>query len=303
MDRLQKLGEVVTYLNTNSETLSIERLKGIEIAVVASYLTPYPKTVLQHAHQLKLLVTSSVGFNTIDIEYAKEKGIKVANIPGYNKQAVAEHTIALMFAMLRNIPIGDKRFRAHPVDDLDQGTPEGKAYIGFELLGKTYGILGLGNTGSAVAPLAHGLGMNVIGYNRSPKEIPNVKQLSLEEVLKTSDIISIHLALNDETQHIIGEKELALMKPNAILVNMGRAGHIDTEALYKALKEKRIFGAALDMTDIPYENHPILSLPNVVFAPHTGAYTHEALYQNCPEMIVQNIEAFVNGNPINIVNP
>lgn len=303
LNRLKKIGEVVIYSNTTSENLAIERLKNSDIAVVASYLTPYPKTVLEHAHQLKLLVTGSVGFNTIDIEYAKARGIQVANIPGYNKQAVAEHTIALMFAMLRNIPMGNKRFRAHPVDDLDPSSDEGKSFIGYEIFGKKFGIIGLGNTGSAVAKLAHGLGMNVIGYNRSPKNIQNVKQIPLNDVVKISDIISIHLALNNETRHIIGAKELSLMKPHAILINMGRAGHVDTEALYKALKEKRIFGAALDMTDIPYDNHPILSLENAVFAPHTGVYTQEALYHNCPEMIVQNIEAFVQGQPFNIVNP
>jgi|SRR5581483_7500078 len=303
LNRLKQLGNVITYTNgTRSEKQAIERLKNVDIAVVDALLTPYNKKVLESTTQLKLLEITSTGYDMVDIQTATEKDIKVANVPGYSKESVAEFTFGLMLATARGIVRGDKKFRSHPVDDLDHTTEEGKEFIGFDLRGKTLGIIGLGRIGTAVAELAHGFGMKILGYNRTPRTIEHVILTSLEDLLKKSDVVSIHLALTPETRHIIGKRELSYMKPSSILINVARAGHVDTDALREALKEKKIFGAGLDVTEIHDANHPILSLENVVFAPHIASYTREAFTVHLPNMIVENIESFAAGKPIHIVN-
>jgi phosphoglycerate dehydrogenase-like enzyme len=144
--------------------------------------------------------------------------------------------------------------------------------------------------------------MHVIAYNRSKKTVPGVKMVSLEELLKQSDVVSLHVPLTAETENIVGKKELALMKKTAILINVARAQCVDTEAVYQALKAHTIRGAALDLVTTLDKNHPLLKLDNVVFTPHIGSYTEEAFYSNMPEMIVENVESFVVGRPQNIVS-
>lgn len=302
LKRLKKLGQVIIHKRTSSEKDAIKHLQGIEIAIIDSFETPCNKHVLASANKLKFIALTSTGYDNVDLDTASKNGIKVANVPGFSKESVAELTIGLMFAVARNIPMGDKRFRNHPIDDLDSGTKEGKAFIGYDVKGKMFGVIGLGRIGSVVAQLANGLGMNVLAYNRTFKKVDNVSLVSLKELLIRSDVISINLSLTPQTKNIIGAKELSLMKTNAVLINVGRAGHVDTDALYEVLKEKKIFGAGLDVVALTDKNHPILSLSNVVFTPHIASYTDESFYKNLPDMIIQNIESFVGGKPINLVN-
>lgn len=302
LKRLKKLGQVIIHKKTSSEKDAIKHLQGIEIAIIDSFETPCNKRVLESANKLKFIALTSTGYDNVDLDTASKNGIKVANVPGFSKESVAELTIGLMFAVIRNIPMGDKRFRNHPIDDLDSGMKEGRAFIGYDVKGKIFGVIGLGRIGSVVAQLANGLGMNVLAYNRTFKKVDNVSLVSLKELLTRSDVISINLSLTPQTKNIIGEKELSLMKTNAVLINVGRAGHVDTDALYKALNEKKIFGAGLDVVAIKNGEHPILSLSNAVFTPHIASYTDESFYKNLPDMIVQNIESFVRGKPINLVN-
>ncbi len=301
LKRLRKLGELVIYENTNSEEKAIQRLKDVDIAVVDGFLTNYNKKVLDSCSRLKMLALNSTAYTIVDLEAASKKRIKISNCPGFSKQAVAELTIALMFAIVRRIPQADQRFRRHAIDDMEPSSEEGREYIGFDLKDKTFGVIGLGKIGITVAEIANGIGMNVVAYNKTSKKIKNVKLASLKELLAESDVISINLALAPETKNIIGKKELALMKPSTVLINSARAELVDTDALYEALKNNKIRGAALDVVKAS-PNHPIFKLNNIIFTPHIGSYTEESFCKNLPDMIIQNIESFVKGKPKNIVN-
>ncbi|MBI4919278.1 3-phosphoglycerate dehydrogenase, partial [archaeon] len=262
LERLKKLGKLVIYENTTNESDAIKRLSDVDIGIADCFITPLNKKVLESTNKLKLLAVNSTGYDLVDIAAAKKKGIKVSNVPNFGTDSVAEQAIALMFAVNRNIVLGDSVFRKTLLE-IDPGNIEHKKFWGFNFRGKTMGVIGLGNIGTRVAELAQGLGMKVIAYNRSPKKIKGVTLMTLKEVLKLSDVVSINLALSKETQNIIGEKELNLMKHNAILINTARGKHVDTEALFKALQNKKIAGAGLDVVADINPNHPILKLDNV----------------------------------------
>jgi glycerate dehydrogenase len=200
---LQKLGDLSIYENTDTEEKAIERLKDIEIAIVDCYIAPLNRNVFEHANSLRLLAINSTGYDLVDIQAAKEKGIRVANIPGFSTEAVAEHAIALILAVSKKIPAGDNAMRKSPFQ-IDPANQEHHKYLGFDLAGKTLGIIGLGSIGQRVAKIAQGFGMSVIAFNRSPKNVNGVKQVPLDVLLKESDIISLHVPLSPETGDIIG---------------------------------------------------------------------------------------------------
>ena len=298
IDRLRRLGRLAVYGDTLSEPQSIQRMKGAEIAIVGDQ-APLNHTVLGSADELKLLAIGSTGLDFIDLEFAAAKGIRVAYVPGFSTQAVAEHTIALMFAVIKRIPLGDKKVRERPFEI--SGSEDDNQFLGFDVKGKTLGVLGLGSIGTRVAELGLALGMKVVAYNRTPRRLRNVETLDLDEVLKTSDVVSVNLALTPETENIISDRALALMKSSAILVNTARGPHINTQALYTALKDKKIFGAGLDMLSEWDEDNPLLELDNVVLSPHSAWWTQEAR-TNLADTIVSNVESFVRGESVNLVS-
>lgn len=300
--KLRSLGDVNIFNDTRSEDQAIERVKNTEIIVADCFFTPLNNKVISSGKNLKFIALNSTGFDLVDLKTASTQSIKVANVPNFATDAVAEHTIALAMAVNRKLTIGDHTFRNNP-SDLDPFVDDvRRKYFGFNLRGKTMGIIGFGNIGQRVSELALGLGMNVVAYNRSKKAAKGVNFLPLQEVLQQSDIVSLNSALSDETKKIINEKNLKLMKPTAILINTARGGLIDTTALTDALKEKTIAGAGLDVVELSSKDDPILKLDNVVFSPHVAAMTHESFHENLPRIIVENIEAFIQGKPINIVN-
>ena len=298
IDRLRRLGSLAIYDNTLSEPQSIQRMKGVEIAIVGDQ-TPLNNTVLGNTDKLKLLAIGSTGYDFIDVEFAAEKGIRVAYVPGFSTQSVAEHTIALMFAVIKRIPLGDRKVRERPFEI--SGSEDDNQFLGFDVKGKTLGVLGLGSIGTRVAELGLALGMKVVAYNRTPRRLRNVETLDFDEVLKTSDVVSVNLALIPETENIISDRALALMKSSAVLVNTARGPHINTQALYTALKEKKIFGAGLDMLAEWDEDNPLLELDNVVLAPHSAWWTQESR-TNLADTIVGNVESFVRGESVNLVS-
>ena len=162
-------------------------------------------------------------------------------------------------------------------------------------------MLGLGSIGIRVAELGLALGMKVVAYNRTPRRLLNVETLDLDEVLKTSDVVSVNLALTPETENIISDRALALMKTSAVLINTARGPHINTQALYAALKDKKIFGAGLDMLAEWDDDNPLLELDNVVLSPHSAWWTQEAR-TNLADTIVSNVESFVRGESVNLVS-
>lgn len=302
LKRLRVLGEVEIFENTKTENQAIERLKGADIAVIDGFICPPTAKVLESTENLKLIVLPHTGYFMVDLETANKKSIKVANAPGFSKEAVAEMVIGLMFAVNRKIPLMDRDMRKNPFNSDPGNIEQQNKYWGFDIKGRTMGIIGLGRIGSTVAILALGLGMKVMANNRSPKTMDGVEMVSLEELLKRSDVVSINVTSGKDTENIISEKELNLMKPTAILINVDQGKMVDTKALYKALRQRKIAGAGLDQVVGLTKDHPMLELDNVVFTPHAGSSTNDSFRVNLPELVVSDIESFVNGNPQNAVN-
>lgn len=250
------------------------------------------RDVIEAANKLKVIGRAGVGLDNIDLEAAKEKGIAVFNAPGAPTNSVAELAIGLMLAVLRKIAYADRGMR--------EGKWVKKECLGQELHGKILGVIGMGRIGRAVARIAHhGFGMKIIYYDviRCPKEIEEeleARCLDLETVLRTADVITIHVPLTPQTKHLINEERLKLMKPTAILINTARGGVVDTNALVKALKEGWIAGAGLDVFEeepLP-RDHPLTELDNVVLTPHIGANTIEAQERAGIEIAKKIIEFF-----------
>lgn len=298
--RLKKLGIVKSFFNTHTETEAIERLKGVEIAVANGLYAPLTENVLKKANSLKLLVVNSTGFDFVDIDIAKKMGIKVANTPGFATDAAAEHTIALMFAVIKKIVNGNRAVKKKPFE-INPARQSDHRFLGSNIKGKTLGIIGFGSIGKRTAELGIGLGMRVIAYTKSPEKTHRVKFANLIDLLKKSDVISIHVPLNSETEKLIGKKELALLKPTAILINTARGDMVNTKALYNALRKHRIAGAGLDVFTGINRFSPILKLDNAVFTPHSAWWTEESISGQA-EIIVSTIKSFINKKPINIVN-
>jgi D-3-phosphoglycerate dehydrogenase len=232
------------------------------------------RSVLGAAKKLKVIGVGSVGLNHIDLDYAKEKGITVYNVPGVNFEAVAELTIGSMIALLRH------SFRACR-DVKERGIWDKYAYTGEELRGKTLGIIALGRIGSRVAEFAQVFGMKVLAYdpylNSEQAAQRGAELVSLPELLKNSDVVTVHSPLTAETRHLISTEQFAIMKDGSYLLNMGRGGVVDEEALYEALVTGKLAGAALDvMEKEPCTSSPLYELDNFLITPHLGGQTFQA---------------------------
>jgi len=251
---------------------------------------------------LKVISNYAVGYNNIDVEEATKRGILVTNTPGILTDATADLTWALLLACARRIPKSDRFVR----DGRFVGWSP-TLLLGREVYWKTIGIIGLGDIGAAVARRAKGFGMKILYHSRKrdleAEEELGAIYVSIEDLLKDSDYVSLHVPLTPETRHLIGEKEIAMMKSTAILLNVSRGEVVDEAALIKALKEGRIDSAGLDV----YEKEPVLSpglaeLENVVLTPHTGSATYEAR-DRMAVMAAENLVAGLRGErPRHLVN-
>lgn len=298
--RLKKLGNVEVFSNTNTEKQAMLRLKNSHIAVIHCSLLPITKHMLESAHSLKYISLASTGFDAVDIETAKRLRIAVSNLSTYGTESVAEHTIALMLAIERHIVSLDRIYRSNPYEI--NFLPEKKAYSykSSNLRGKTLGLIGTGKIGVRVSEIAHALGMRIIGYDKFPRSIPFIKQATFKKVLKESDIISLHTPLDATSKNMISTNEFASMKPNAVLINTARGGLVDEKALYMALKNHKVAGAALDTMVGINKKNPLLRLETVIFTPHAAWYSDESC-GNIADTVVANIEAFLHGKPINVI--
>ena len=263
VENIKKAGQVV-YKPAN---LDLE-LKDAEVLVVRS-ATKVTKEFLGKAPKLKVVFRAGVGLDNIDVEACKARGIKVQNTPQASTNAVAEMAIGCILGLFRNVG------RAH--HSMKQGKWEKKLFMGHEVEGKTLGIIGCGRIGCAVATKAHALGMKAISYNPPPRvDCAGVKYVELDDLLAHSDVITIHAAPTKETENIINAKTLGKMRKGAYLVNLARGSMVDVDALYNALKEGKLGGAALDVyKEEPYKGK-LLELENVIFTPHIGGSTFEA---------------------------
>ncbi len=288
--------ELIVYDDgkTDDETLKT-RIKDAEIAVLANM--PLSGEVIDVADKLKYISVAFTGYDHIDIEKCKEKGIQVSNAGGYSTNSVAELTFGLIIALLRSII---------PLEDAirEGGTKDG--YRQLDLKGKTLGVIGTGEIGGAVAEIGLAFGCHVIAYNRSekPKLIDKgVKYKSLDEVLQTSDIVTIHTPLTAETRGLIDKDKLALMKARSFLINTAVGPIVDNDALAEALHNGTIAGAGLDRVDmeppVPAD-YPLLDAPNTVLAPHVGFATDEAMVRRA-EITLNNIVQWEKGEQENIV--
>lgn len=263
VENIRQAGEVV-YKPANLDA----ELKEAEVLVVRS-ATKVTKELLRKAPKLKVVFRAGVGVDNIDLEACKERGVAVKNTPSAPTNAVAELTIACILALFRNLG------RAHV--SMKNGKWEKKALMGHEIEGKTLGIIGCGRIGRAVAQKAHALGMKVIAYNPPPRiRCKGVKYVELDALLARSDVVTIHAAASKEMENMINAETIGKMKKGAFLVNLARGSMVDEEALYFALKEGRLSGAALDVyKEEPYRGK-LAELENVFLTPHIGGSTFEA---------------------------
>ena len=275
----------------------VPALQGIYAHVASAEILS--DAVMEQASDLKIISRMGVGYDTVDVPAATKRGIALTITPAANADAVAEYTVSLMLALTRHIPEIDTMAR--------QGT--WKTVFGTSIYGKTLGIVGTGEIGKRVVRNLRGFGMRVLAYDPFPSEEfakeYNVTYCSLEQLVKESDYISIHCPLMEETNHLIGEKEFAMMKPTARILNCARGEIIDEKALYNALSENQIAGAALDVYETePFEqDNPLFALDNVVLSPHIAGMTYE-----CRKFVIetafQNIIDITEGNkPRGLINP
>lgn len=258
--------------------------------------SPVDREIIDAGKRLRLISNYGVGYNNIDTAYAREKGIAVTNTPRSVCNPTAELAMALMLALARRVAECDRRIRTEK--ESLWGTMKN---LGASLENKTLGIVGMGNIGKNVARKAEAFGMRVIYYNRRT-EVSGYRRVPLDTLLQEADFVSLHTPLTTETRHLIGARELSLMKPTAMLINTARGAVIDETALADALRQKRIAGAALDV----FENEPhvtdvLYRLDNVVLTPHVGTGTIDTRIAMAEEALA-NIRNFFQGTPTNVVN-
>ena len=299
VDALRKHGLDVEVVDALDERALIARLPGYEGLIVRS-ATKVTRAAIAAARRLEVIGRAGAGVDTIDVEAATERGIIVMNTPGGNTTAVAEHTLALLLALARRVPVADATLKA--------GRWEKSRLQGVELLGKTLGILGLGRIGGEVARRALGFRMQVLAYDpyltREAAERLGVDSVELDELLARSDFITIHTPLTGDTRHLIGEAELARMKPGVRLINCARGGIIDEAALARALETGHVGGAGIDVfeQEPPPADHPLLRFEQVVLTPHLGAATDEAQSAVALAIADQVADVLVRGVVANAVN-
>lgn len=299
INELKSIGEVEIYPETNTEKDAIDRIKDKEVIIVDIFVCPLTNSILEKAKNLKLIAINSTGYDKIDLYYLKKRGITLCNCPGFSTDSVAEQVFALILATIRRLIIGDRDFRRKPFETLP-GFNDHEIYRGFNLKGKTLGVIGAGSIGRRVLEIGRGFGMNLIFYNRTKKQIVGAEQRSLDEILIKSDIVSINLPMSDETKNLINKEKLKLMKKSSILINTSRGKIVNTNDLYKSLLNKEIFGAGLDVIDSIDDNKDLLQLDNVVFSPHSAWFTKESL-DNLGKIVTDNILSFFKGNGKSII--
>lgn len=297
LNQLNGLGDV--SFTANSQEQSIDEL--LKLAQGADVIAPDPDAfggfekakprltqVMESLPNLRGVCLSTTSFGWIDLDYCKGKSIPVCNVPGYSRESVAEHAIALLLCLAKRIIVTDRR------------TQKGqyKMEKGFELKGKTLGVIGLGSIGSRVAELGQALGMKVIAYNRSPKTIPGVEMRPLDEVLNLSDAISLNTTHEPANVGIIGKDQISKMKDGVIIVNTVDRELVDETCMAEALKSGKVYGYALEAEDL--DHGPLADVENAILIKGFGWYTKEAL-DNLFQIWVNNICAAVNGKAQNLV--
>ena len=303
-DKLENIANELTQQGHELEifeekTDDIEQLKkrveNTNLLIIAN--SPLNGEVIKSAKKLEMISVAFTGVDHVDLDSAKQKNILVSNAAGYSTPAVVELTFALMINVLRNIVPLDQVIR-------DGGTKDG--FRQREIYGKTLGILGTGDIGGDVAKIALAFGMRVIAFNRSEsEELKNlgIEYVDIESVFKNSDIVTVHLPLNDKTKGIVSKKYINMMKQESVLINAARGPIVDNDALAEALNEERISGAGIDVFDMepPIPNdYPLVNAKNTVLTPHIAYASEQAMVRRA-KIVFENIEKYLDGNPQNVI--
>lgn len=288
----EALGELSIYQTTPADKV-IERLKDSDVAILNK--VKITREVVAALPSLKLVCVAATGFDNIDTAACKEHSVAVCNVKGYSTHSVAQITVTLALALASHLLEYNEYVTSS--DYTKSGVQNRLTPVYHELCGKTFGIVGLGNIGKQVAKVAEAFGCKVLCFKRTPD--PDYECVDLKTLLRESDIVSLHLPLSDETRHIIGEKELSLMKSNAILVNAARGAVTDENAVTKAIENGVIGGFATDVYSVEplEENSPlqrIKNYKNVILTPHMAWGAYESRLR-CMNEIAKNITAFFSG--------
>ena len=298
-DCIRQFGNVTVYDRTPSKEDTIRRIRDAQIILLNK--VPIDKEVLTACSSIQLICCLSTGYNVVDIQAARERGIPVCNVPAYSTAAVSQFTFALLLEL------------CHRVGHHDRTVHEGKwsACPNFcywdspqiELAGKTMGIIGYGRIGQAVGRIARAMGMEVLAYSRTIRDGMEVNYVDLDTLLRRSDVISLHCPLFPETEKLINAKTIVKMKDGAILLNTARGQIIDEHAVADALKSGKLRGAAMDVvSEEPISpTNPLLTAPNCIITPHM-AWAPLETRQRILDTTVESIRGYLNKQPKNVVN-
>ena len=298
---LKQLGEVSIYPRTPRDQV-VARAKGAPILLTNK--TVLDALILQQLPKLKYIGVLATGYNVVDVDYCQKHGIIVTNVPGYGPKTVAQ----MVFAHILNLT---NHVYLHHLSVIQGKWSKGEDFCYWEkpildLEGKVLGIIGFGQVGREVAQMAKGFGLKTIVHTRNipNQHFPDIKFVSLTELIKTSDIISLNCPLTKQTYQMVNKDFLQQMKTSAFLINCGRGDLIDETALKWALENNKIAGAGLDVLsqEPPPLDHPLFSCPNVFFTPHI-AWAGRKARQNLLNIAIQNVKSFLAGKPENVVNP
>ena len=284
----------ITYYNDRIEDPEVlmERSQGADCVVLSNM--KYGRDIISRCPDLKMICVAFTGVDLVDVDYCREKGITVCNCAGYSTVAVADLVFGFVIDLARNVIACNDAVRRG-------GTKAG--LVGFELEGKRFGVIGAGAIGTRVLNIAQAFGCETVAYSRSEKEIPGVKFLSLEELLKTSDIVSLHVPQTPETLGMMGRDQFALMKESALFINTARGPVVDSQALAEALNTGKIAGAAVDVFEmeppVP-EDHVLLKAKNLIATPHVAFASRQA-FEKRAVIVAENIEKWMEGRPQNVI--
>lgn len=296
IQQLRRMGELQVFGDPpKSDEELRERMRGADIVIVGwSNIT---KEILESVPNLKMLAIWATTCHYVDLEAAKKRGIVVTHVPGYGTEAVAEHAFVLLLATIRKLLLADHQVR--------EGKFDWRPLKGAELADKTIGIVGTGAIGCRVGEIAKGFRMHILGYDITPnhkraQEI-GMKYVDLQTLLKESDIISLHVTLTANSEHLIGKKEFEMMKNGAVLINTSQGKVVDEKALVDGLTSGKLSCAGLDVfsQEPPARDNSLFKLDNVVLTPHIGFHTSEAV-ERCSDICIDNVAKFLEGRPQNI---
>ena len=292
-DALQNSVQIVYYNTKTTDTQElIERGKDADIIVVAN--NPLNAEVINGCKKLKLLSVAFTGVDHIDMDACRANGVMVCNCAGYSTAAVSDLVFGMLIMFYRNLAACDVRAR-------NEGTKDG--LIGCELEGKKFGVVGTGAIGMNVAKIAKAFGCEVLAYSRTQKEVEGIRYVSLDELMRESDIISLHVPSNAQTKGLISAEKIALMKPTAVLINTARGPVLDSQALADALNEDRIAGACVDVFEmeppIP-KDHPLVTAKHTLLTPHVAFASKEAMVKRAV-IVFENVVKYLDGKPQNVM--